>query len=146
MSCQWTNLVGCVEICADEIYSPGLWELLTPENCGGSTLFVNTESVYYIESEYTKIGDNTVYIYSNKDLLGTVLEISSSVLNPKGGYINIMTLTGNGSGILFFNLSAYDPLLVPEFTFSVSKIGLNGNPIRSFAPIPCFVLGSSQCA
>ena len=32
MSCQWTNLVGCVEICADEIYSPGLWELLTPEN------------------------------------------------------------------------------------------------------------------
>lgn len=151
-SCQWTELVNCIENCGEEeiVDSEGLWG--SDSLCPGTRLTINLLSPFYVESEFDQEdGAHVLWVYSDQSLYGIVADITESTASGSGykneySYTNALpTLSGEWGEYPTLAFSAVDYNLASPITFTVSAIKMETGPKREFDPISCFVLGGSQC-
>lgn len=147
MTCQWTELVNCVENCAtEEIDSQGLWYYEVAD--GGFTYYVQDESEFYVESEFIpEEGANLLVLRSEEDLEISHFVISSYkvIIGSSGDFVYPENLTfidktaGDGyyDYTLQFPYSDADKKIwgfyaVSQKEHNYSGVKINENPMRTF--------------
>ena len=150
MTCQWTELVNCVENCAAEaIDSQGLWWYEVAD--GGFTYYVQDESEFYVESEFIiEEGTNLLVLRSEEDLeiyhfaIGSykgyraIIGSSRDFVYPE--YLTFIDKTA-GDGYYDYTLQLsygeagkkiWGFYAVSDEVSNYSGVKINGNPMRTF--------------